>query len=182
MIKQDDMTITDFSHFKAITFDVDGVMTDGGLLALPDGDLLRIYNAKDTFGIRMALMGGLDVAVITGGCSQALLKRFISCGVKEEYIYMHSRCKVKQFDAFCAATGIKKEDIVYVGDDIPDVDLLKYCGLGIAPADACKEAKEAADIVSDFPGGHGCIRDIVEKILKAQGRWTFDAEEYERKY
>lgn len=174
--------MTDFSHFKAITFDVDGVMTDGGLLALGDGDLLRIYNAKDTFGIRMALMRGMEVAVITGGNSQALLKRFESCGVKTDYIYMHSRCKVKQFDEFCKASGLSKEDIIYVGDDLPDTDLLRYCGFGVAPADACKEAKEAADMVSDFPGGHGCIRDIIEKVLKAQGRWDFDAEEYERKY
>ena len=174
--------MTDFSRFKAITFDVDGVMTDGGLLALPDGDLLRLYNAKDTFGIRMALMGGLQVAVITGGRSEAIVKRFTSCGVKPEYIYMNSRCKVKQFRQFCEASGLNPKDIIYVGDDIPDVELIKSCGFGVAPADACEEAKAAADMVSDFRGGHGCIRDLVEKVLKAQGRWTFDSEEYERKY
>ena len=174
--------MTDFSRFKALTFDVDGVMTDGGLTALADGQLLRTYNAKDTFAVRMALMGGLEVAVITGGTGDAIVNRFKSCGVKPENIYLHSRDKIKQFNSFCEKYGLSAEEVIYVGDDFPDVPVLKACGLGVAPADATVEAKMAADYVSPFPGGHCCIRDIVEKVLRSQGRWAFDPENYERRF
>ena len=174
--------MTDFSKIKAITFDIDGVMTDGGLLCLDDGNFLRIFDAKDSFGLRMAQMNGIKLAVITGGTSPSLTQRFIKCGVERDNIYLHSRDKMKDFRAFCAKYDFKPEEVAYVGDDLPDLAVVRAAGLGVAPADAVAEVREAADFVSSFPGGKGCIRDLVERILKAQGKWNLDLDAYERQY
>lgn len=174
--------MTDLTRIKAITLDVDGVMTDGSLICFDDGNLLRIYNAKDAMGLRMAQMAGLTVAIITGGRSRSIVARFRTCGAKEEDIYLGCRDKMKDFKHFCEKYNFKPEEVAYVGDDIPDVSVIKAAGLGVAPADAVAEAKEAADFVSPFPGGKGCIRDLSERILKAQGKWVFDVESYEKQY
>lgn len=174
--------MTDFSEIKALAFDVDGVMTDGGLLCLNDGNFLRTFDAKDSFGLRMAQMAGIKLAVITGGTSPSLTQRFIKCGVEPENIYLHSRDKMKDFRAFCAKYGFAPADVAYVGDDLPDLGVVCAAGLGVAPADAAVEVRAAADFVSAFPGGKGCIRDLVERILKAQGKWELDIDAYVRQY
>ena len=157
--------MVDFSKIKGLTFDVDGVMTD-----------------KDSFGLRMAQMAGIHLAVITGGTSPSLTQRFRKCGVREEDIYLHSRDKIRDFRAFCAKYGLSPEDVAYVGDDLPDVETIRAAGLGVTPADGVAEAREAADFVSPFPGGKGCIRDLVERILKAQGKWNLDIDAYVKQY
>lgn len=172
--------MTDWKNIKGLTLDVDGVMTDGSLIAMPDGDLLRFYNSKDTFAIRMAIMHGIKVAVITGGNTQAIYKRFLSLGVDPDDIHMGSRGKIKTFNAFCEKYGLKPQEVIYVGDDIPDVPVIQAAGLGITPQDACPEARQAADLVAEQRGGHGCIRWVVEQTLKAQGLWKFNPEDYER--
>lgn len=172
--------MTDWKDIKALTIDVDGVMTDGSLIALSEGDLVRFYNSKDTFAIRMLVMQGIKVGVITGGNTPGIFKRFLSLRVEADDIHMGSRGKVKVLDEFCTKYGLKPEQVAYVGDDIPDVPVLKAVGLGIAPKDACEEAREAADIVSEYGGGHGCIRWVAEQILKSQGLWKFNPEDYER--
>lgn len=174
--------MTDFSEIKALALDVDGVMTDGGLLCLNDGNFLRTFDAKDSFGLRMAQMAGIKLAVITGGTSPSLTQRFIKCGVEPENIYLHSRDKMKDFRAFCAKYGFAPADVAYVGDDLPDLGVVCAAGLGVAPADAAVEVRAAADFVSAFPGGKGCIRDLVERILKAQGKWELDIDAYVRQY
>ena len=174
--------MTDFSDIKALAFDVDGVMTDGGLLCLNDGNFLRTFDAKDSFGLRMAQMAGIKLAVITGGTSPSLAQRFTKCGVEPENIYLHSRDKMKDFRAFCAKYGFEASDVAYVGDDLPDVEVIAAAGLGVTPCDGAPEACMAADFVSEFPGGKGCIRDLVERILKAQGKWQLDISAYVRQY
>ena len=174
--------MTDFSKIKAITFDVDGVMTDGGLLCFDDGNFLRIFDAKDSFGLRMAQMAGIRLAVITGGTSPSITQRFRKCGVLEEDIYLHSRDKIKDFRAFCAKYGFSPEEVAYVGDDLPDVETILAAGLGVTPSDGVAEARAAADFVSEFPGGKGCISDLVERILKAQGKWKFNMDAYLKMY
>ena len=172
--------MTDWKDIKALTLDMDGVMTDGSLIAMPDGDLIRFSNCRDTFGLRMAALNGLKVGVITGGNSQGIFKRFLSLGVAPEDIHMGSRGKIKTFNEFCQKYSLDPSQVVYVGDDIPDVPVLRAAGLGIAPQDACPEAKEAADLVAQQRGGHGCIRWIVEQILKSQDLWKFNPEDYEK--
>ena len=100
----------------------------------------------------------------------------------EEDIYLHSRDKIRDFRAFCAKYGLSPEEVAYVGDDLPDVETIRAAGLGVTPADGVAEAREAADFVSPFPGGKGCIRDLVERILKAQGKWNLDIDAYVKQY
>lgn len=169
-------------RIRAIAFDIDGVMTDGGILAMSDGDLLRVFDAKDSFGVRMAKMNGLHTAVITGGSSESILKRFSVCGVDPDDIYLHSRIKLDDFNAFCLKHSLLPEEVMFFGDDLPDIPVMKASGIGVAPADAVKEVRQAADFVSPFKGGHGCIRHAVEMVLKAQGRWHLDNEMYKKMF
>lgn len=169
-------------EIKALCLDVDGVMTDGSILVISDGDILRTYDSKDCFGLRMAVMNGLELGIITGGCSESLSKRFEAIGAKSSNIYLGSRIKSVDFENFCARNGFKASEVAYVGDDLPDVSVLKACGFGVAPADAVAEAKEAADFVSPFGGGKGCIRNLVEMILKAQDKWVFSPSQYDKLY
>ena len=163
----------DFSKIKAITFDVDGVMTDGSLTQFDDGSLVRTFNAKDSFAVRMAATNGVRVGVFTGGNTPGIKARFTTCMVPEEDIHMGCRGKLPLFLEFCEKYGLDPSEVVYVGDDIPDIPVVRAAGIGVAPADAAAEVKAAADYVSPFPGGKGCIRDCVEKIMKAAGKWNF---------
>lgn len=163
---------------KAFAFDIDGVATDGGVFCNAEGDLLRTYDAKDGFAIRMAVMQGYPVAVITGGSSESIRKRMITSGVKAEDVFLHCRDKREEFALFCERYSLRPEEVMYFGDDLPDVDVLKACGCGVCPSDAVEEAKAAADMVSPFPGGKGCLRHGIESVLRAQGKWVFETEQY----
>lgn len=177
------MTFEDkLKNIRAITYDVDGVVTDGNLLAMPDGDLLRVFDAKDSFAIRMVSMAGLAVGVITGATSGSIKLRMLTCGVPEEDIYLHSRRKITDFEDFCRRHSLKAEEVLFLGDDIPDVPVLKAAGIGVAPCDACEEAKAASDFISPFGGGKGCFRHTVEMVLKSQGKWRLDTELYSKRF
>ena len=158
--------MTEFKDIRAIAFDIDGVMTDGGILAMPDGDLLRVFDAKDSFGVRMAKMNGLHTGIITGGSSESIIKRFSVCGVDPDDIYLHSRIKLDDFNAFCQKHSLRAEEVMFFGDDLPDIHV--------------EEVRQAADFVSEFKGGHGCVRNAVEMVLKAQGRWHLDDALYKK--
>lgn len=166
----------DFSKIKAITFDVDGVMTDCSLLQTDDGQLLRIFNGKDTFAVRHAVTSGIPVGVFTGGDTPGILRRFQTCRVPDEDIHMGCRGKLPLVIAFCEKYGITLEEVLYIGDDIPDLPVIKAVGIGVAPSDAAEEVKAVATYVSPFPGGHGCVRDCIEKVMKAAGKWEFGHE------
>ena len=172
----------DILKIKAFAFDIDGVFTDGGIQCTTAGDLLRVYDAKDGFAIRMAIMNGYPVGIITGGSSKSILKRMRASGVPDDDVYLHCRDKMEDFRDFCAKHGLRPEEVMYFGDDIPDVELLEACGCGVCPSDAVEEAKAAADIISTKPGGKGCIREVVEQTMKAQGRWFFDTHVYKERF
>ncbi len=161
-------------NIRAFAYDIDGVMTDGSVLAMPDGDILRIFNAKDSFGVRMASLHGYPVAVITGGRSESLIHRSLMCGVPKEDVYLNSRNKVRDFKHFCNKYGLSPDEVMYIGDDIPDVAVIRAAGIGVA--------REAADLVSPYPGGRGCVRHAIEEVLKARGDWTFDVDKYEKRF
>ena len=133
---------------RAFAFDVDGVLTDGSILSTPDGDLLRTFDSKDGFALRMCSMKGYPVAIITGGVSQSIVHRFKGLGVKEEDIYQKSRDKVPDFLDFCSRHGLKPEEVAFAGDDMPDIPVLRMAGLAVAPADAVPEVKDVCDYVS----------------------------------
>ena len=169
---------------KAIAYDLDGVATDGSIIVIAPGEegLIRVVNAKDSFASRVAAQKGFIMAVISGGKTEALRSRCIHMGVREENLYLGVRGKLAVFREFCERNGLQPEEVAYFGDDIPDTQVLRACGLGIAPADAVDEAKAAADYVTVRPGGRGCIREGIEMILKAQDKWHFDEDRFDLIY
>ncbi len=169
---------------KAIAYDLDGVATDGSIIPVgpTSEDLIRIVNAKDSFASRVAAQRGFVMAVISGGETQALRSRCIHMGIREENLFLGVRGKLAVFRKFCEQNGLRPDEVAYFGDDIPDTQVLRACGFGIAPADAAEEAKAAADYVTRLPGGRGCIREGIELILKAQGKWCFDEDRYDLIY
>lgn len=169
-------------NIKAFAFDVDGVLTNGGILANLEGELFRTFDSKDGFGLRMASMKGYHLGIITGGRSESIRQRFLTCGVLSEDVYLGSRDKVEDFDDFCQRHSLAPEEVMYFGDDVPDAAVMIKCGIGVAPSDAVEEVKAIADFVSEFPGGGGCVRNTVEMVIRHQGKWNLDVAEYKKKF
>ncbi|MBQ1937274.1 MAG: HAD hydrolase family protein [Bacteroidales bacterium] len=176
--------LDNINKIKAICFDLDGVVTNGMIIPIgPEkDDLVRIVDAKDSFASRVAALKGFILGVFSGGNTRALFARCTHMGVEEENIYLGCRGKLAIFEGFCKKHNLDPSEVAYYGDDIPDTQVLKACGLGFAPADAVEEAKAAADYVLTRPGGHGCLREGIEMILKAQGKWQFDEDKYDQIY
>ena len=167
---------------KAFVFDVDGVLTDGGILATPEGDLLRVFDSKDSFALRMAYMKGYRVGIITGGVSESIKLRFRTCGVPMENIYLGSRAKIEDLEDFCSRHNLTADQVMYFGDDLPDIPVMLECGCGVSPCDAVPEALAAADYVTTRPGGKGCAREMIEMVLKLHGKWELDVQDYKKKF
>ena len=167
---------------KAFVFDVDGVLTDGGIFANLDGELLRTFDSKDGFALRMAYMHGYRLGVISGGRSESIRKRVQQCGMKAEDVYLGSRDKIEDFEDFCRKHDLGPEEVMYFGDDLPDIPVMTVCGCGVAPSDAIDDVLEAADHVSTKPGGKGCVRETIEMVMKLQGTWELDVQDYKRKF
>ncbi len=169
---------------KAIAYDIDGVLTNGMIFPMGPGldDLVRAVDAKDSFASRAAALKGFTMAVISGGDTPALSSRCQHMGVKEENLYLGVRGKLATFRAFCEKQCLDPSEVAYFGDDIPDIQVLKACGFGIAPADAVQEARDAADYVTSRPGGRGCLREGIELIMKAQDKWNFDEDKFHMIY
>lgn len=171
-----------FSKIRAFAFDVDGVLTDGGILADLNGELYRTFDAKDGMAIRMAVMKGFHLAIITGGRSESIRNRFRTCGIKPEDVYLGSRAKIEDFDEFCTRHGLQPEEVMYFGDDLPDIPVMKACGCGVCPSDAVEDVKAIAGYISSKPGGKGCARETIEMVMKEQGLWSLDVQEYKRRF
>lgn len=171
-----------FQKIKAFAFDVDGVLTDGGILADLNGELYRVFDSKDSMAIRMAVMKGFHMAVITGGRSESIRKRFETCGIKADDVYLGSRAKIEDFQDFCNRHKLAPEEVMYFGDDLPDIPVMQACGCGVCPSDAVDEVKAIADHISIKPGGKGCVREILQAVMQAQGIWHLDVYEYKRHF
>lgn len=156
-------------QIKCFVFDVDGVLTDGKVMALASGEQARSFLVKDGYGIERALLAGYLVAIISGGAQEGVQKRLEFLKIK--HIYLGVKDKVEIFQAFCESNGIKPEEVLYMGDDLPDYDVMKLAGLPACPHDAVQEIKDIATYVSDKNGGEGCVRDVIEKVMKVQGTW-----------
>ena len=167
---------------RAFAFDVDGVMTDGGIFADNEGSLFRTFDAKDAFGLRMAAMNGYILGAITGGRDESILKRLMICGFRKEDIYLGSRIKMRDFEDFCLRHDLKPEEVMYFGDDLPDIPVMQACGCGACPSDAVDEVIKAADWVSGRPGGKGCVRECLETVMKEHGTWELDVHEYKARF
>lgn len=150
-------------------FDVDGVLSTSTIPMDNDGQPVRTLNIKDGYAVQLAVKKGLTVAIITGGKTEQIRRRYESLGVK--HIYIGSSVKTKDLDDLLSKTGIKEDEILYMGDDIPDYEIMQRVGLPCCPADAAPEIKAISKYVSPYEGGHGCGRDVLEQVMKAQGLW-----------
>lgn len=159
----------DLTKIKAFVFDVDGVLSSDCIPLSVEGEPMRMINIKDGYAINLAIKHGYGVAIITGGDTEAVRKRFERLGVKD--IYMKSSIKIHDFNDYLQRTGYRAEEVIYVGDDIPDYQIMKLTGLAVAPADAAPEIKNIAKYISHKCGGQGVARDIIEQVLKVQNNW-----------
>ncbi len=160
----------DIARCEAFVFDVDGVFTDGGIIPIEGGDFIRKYNAKDGYAVAYALREGYKICIISGGHGELLRRRMTMLGVTDMYI--NCMDKIAAINEFFEKESINPENVVYMGDDIPDLDCMRLVGIPVAPADAAMEAIEAARYVSEYKGGQGCVRDIIEQVLRAKGDWA----------
>jgi 3-deoxy-D-manno-octulosonate 8-phosphate phosphatase (KDO 8-P phosphatase) len=157
---------------KAFAFDVDGVFSDGILLMDPDGELTRSMNIKDGFAIKMASTKGYPIAVITGANSESIRKRFNILGVND--VYLKSARKLDDLTHFSRKYNLEFTDILYMGDDLPDYQVMQKVGFPACPGDAVSEIKQIARYISGYKGGQGCVRDVIEQVLRVQGVWMAD--------
>lgn len=162
----------DLKKIKAVVFDVDGVLSAGTIMLYPNGEPMRSVNIKDGYALQFAVKCGLLVAIITGGKTEAVRKRFEGLGLKD--IYMGSSVKIEEYRCLKDKYGLKDEEILYMGDDIPDYEVMNLCGCPCCPADAAPEIKEISCYISHVNGGYGCGRDVLEQVLRAQGKWMKD--------
>lgn len=162
----------DLTKIKSFIFDVDGVLSPDSIPLSVEGEPMRMVNIKDGYAINQAIKHGYGVAIITGGDTDAVYKRFERLGVK--HIYMKSSIKLNDYNDYISKTGYKPEEIVYAGDDLPDIQVMKTVGLAVAPADASPEVKAVAQYISHKKGGDGVGRDIIEQVMKTQGKWMTD--------
>lgn len=159
----------DLRKIKAFVFDVDGVLSCDVIPLHPNGDPMRTVNIKDGYALQLAVKKVYEVAIITGGYTEAVQIRFSRLGI--QHIYMRSAVKVHDFKDFMEKTGLSPEQIMYAGDDIPDYEVMTRVGLPVAPADAAPEIKEVAKYISSRRGGEGVARDVIEQTMRAQGHW-----------
>lgn len=159
----------DLNKIKAFVFDVDGVLSCDVVSLSPEGDPMRTVNIKDGYALQLAVKKGYQVAIITGGYTEAVKVRFSRLGIT--HIYMKSAVKVHDYNDFLKKTGLMPEEVLYAGDDIPDYEVMKLVGLPVAPADAAPEIKKIACYISHKKGGEGVARDVIEQTMKAQGHW-----------
>lgn len=150
-------------------FDVDGVLSASTVPMDADGQPVRTLNIKDGYAIQLAVKKGLEIGIITGGKTEQIRCRYASLGVK--HIYIGSSVKILDFQDLLQKTGTAADEVMYVGDDIPDFEIMQQVGLPCCPADAAPEIKAISKYVSPFSGGNGCGRDVIEQVMKAQGLW-----------
>ena len=161
---------------KAVIFDVDGVLSRQTIVLSPDGEPLRTVNIEDGYAIQLAVKMGLRIAILTGGNTKAVKMRYSYLNVED--IYMGCVVKIETYRDFLEKYGYTDENIIYVGDDIPDYEIMKQCGCPCCPKDATSDIKAIANYVSDRNGGDGVGRDILEQVLRVQGKWLSDAKAF----
>ena len=159
----------DLKQIRAMLFDVDGVLSSDTSPIDVNGDPMRTANVKDGYAIRYALEGGFTIGVITGGAQQSVKLRHQKLGVV--YYYQNVRDKTASLDDFILITGIPANQILFMGDDLVDYEIMKKVGIATCPSDAVPEIKLISRYVSDRKGGEGCVRDVIEQVMRAQGKW-----------
>ncbi len=150
-------------------FDVDGVLSDGKIWFPLDGDPIRNMHNKDGYALQLAIKKGYNIAIISGGSAAGLTNRFKFLGI--QHVYIRQQDKVECYQEYKSTTGLKDGEIMFMGDDLPDHGVMKTVGLACCPADSAQEILEVAHYISNKNGGEGCVRDIIEQVMRAQGTW-----------
>lgn len=150
-------------------FDIDGVFTDGKVLVMDNGEMVRNMYGKDGYALHVAIAKGYRIVIISGGNNIAVRQALTRAGVKD--IFINQRDKMACYNAYIAANNLENEEVVYMGDDLPDHGVMSVVGLAVCPNDAVPEIKSICKYVSGRNGGEGCVRDIIEQVLKSQGNW-----------
>ncbi len=161
-----------FKSIKGFIFDMDGVLTDGSLILTADGEMARTMYVKDGYAMQLAIKKGYMVAVISGGTSAAAALRLENLGVKD--IYMGVKNKQECFEELLKKYNLSPGEVLVMGDDIPDIPVLLQAGLPACPSDAVSEVEKIATYISPYAGGKGCVRDVIEKVMKLNGHWQID--------
>lgn len=161
----------DLKKIRAFVFDIDGVLSRHTQNISPEGELMRTSCTKDGYALMYSVRKGYIVAVISGGGAPGVQERLEKLGLKPEDIYLKVANKIEALEEIIQRYGLLREEIMYMGDDIPDYNVMTRVGLPVCPLDACEEIKSVSRYISDIPGGEGCVRDVVAQVLKARGDW-----------
>src|ERR1700743_1129238 len=161
--------LTKLKDITTFIFDVDGVLTDGSVFVTEDGVQSRAFNIKDGYALQLAVKCGYNVVSVSGSRSKSSLHRLNSLGITDVYMGIHT--KIEKLKIYLEEKSISPESVLYMGDDIPDLEVMKFVGLPVCPADAVEEIKAICKYVSPYEGGKGCVRDVIEKVLKVQDNW-----------
>lgn len=159
----------DMIKVKAFIFDVDGVFASSKVILHPSGDMMRTMNIKDGYAVFYALKKDYIIGIISGGTSESVRTRFAKLGVTD--IYLGSHNKSEDYADFLMKYRLQPDNILYMGDDLPDYEVMKKVGVPTCPSDAAEEIKAISAYISDKAGGEGCVRDVIEQVLRLQGKW-----------
>lgn len=159
----------DLKKIKAIIFDVDGVLSAETISLHPNGEPMRTVNIKDGYAIQLAMKQGLRIAILTGAHTESIIVRYKGLGVED--VFTKCAVKIKTYDEFIEKYNLSDDEVIYMGDDIPDYQIMEKVGCPVCPADACADIKAISKYVSSLKGGMGCGRDVIEQVLRAQGKW-----------
>jgi 3-deoxy-D-manno-octulosonate 8-phosphate phosphatase (KDO 8-P phosphatase) len=162
----------DLNKIKAIIFDIDGVLSCSTINLSEDGLPLRTVNIKDGYAIQLAVKLGLRIAILSGAKVDSVRVRYEGLGVQD--IYLGCAVKIATYEEFLAIYGYTDDEIMYMGDDIPDMEIMRRVGCPVCPNDACPEIKSISTYISHIDGGRGCGRDVIEQVLRAQGKWVMN--------
>ena len=166
----------DLTRIKAIIFDIDGVLSSETITLSAEGEPLRTVNIKDGYAIQLAMKLGLRIVILTGANVSSIRRRYEGLGVKD--IFTGCAVKIETYDQLLATYHLTDQEVMYMGDDIPDLEIMRRVDCPVCPKDACPEIREASLYVSDRIGGHGCGRDVIEQVLRAQGKWMMNAKAF----
>ena len=163
------------NQITTFIFDVDGVLTDGTVTIMPDGEMIRRMNIKDGYALKTAIDKGFNVCIISGGINEGVRTRLQGLGVKDIYLGAHQ--KIKQFTEYINNNALQAKEVLYMGDDLPDIPVMQEVILPCCPQDAAHEVKAISKYISHKHGGKGAVRDVIEQVLKVQEKWNdnFDA-------
>ena len=161
---------TKLHQIKAMAFDVDGVFTTGIVQLLPNQDPIRSFHSRDGYAVQAAVRQGYLVAAITGGRSETVKDSLKALGIQD--VWLASRLKIEAYEEWLARYDLRDEEVLYMGDDLPDTEVLLRAGLSCCPHDAAPEIRALVDYVSPIDGGKGCVREVMEQVMRVQGKWN----------